>query len=127
MANTKITYAQIINKVMEMPEVVATFSDEEMSKLNDLLKSVSKKSVSKADLEKQKLNEELRAIIVEVLGAIGRPATITEILAKGVEIGVLTNEVSNQKVTYQANQLVSEGVLEKSKDKRTVLFGVVAD
>lgn len=127
MANTKITYAQIINKVMEMPEVVATFSDEEMDKLKDLLKSVSKKSVSKADLEKQKLNEELRAIIVEVLGTIGRPATITEILAKGVEIGVLTNEVSNQKVTYQANQLVSDGVLEKSKDKRTVLFGVVAD
>lgn len=126
MANTKVTYAQVINKVLANAEFMATLSQEEADKVKDLLNSVSKKrGESKADKEKAALNEQIMSAILEVLADKGG-ITVTEILERGKATNpeVFSATISNQKVTYCANQLVADGKVVKVTEKRKVLFSL---
>jgi hypothetical protein len=98
--------------VADNAELVA-FIDHELELL-------AKKSASKKPSKKNEENEVLKNKIVEVLGTFENGATVSEILATG---GDFTG-MSNQKISALVRQLVLDGTVVKTIDKKKSIFSV---
>ena len=114
----KITKVDRFNQLMALDEVKANadlmaFCEHEI----DLLQ---KKSSSKKPTKVQEENEVLKNRIVEVLGTFENGATVSEILATG---GDFTG-MSNQKISALVRQLVLDGTVVKTTDKKKSIFSV---
>jgi len=114
----KITKVDRFNQLMALDEVKANadlvaFCEHEI----DLLQ---KKSASKKPSKKNEENEVLKTKIVEVLGTFENGATVSEILATG---GDFTG-MSNQKISALVRQLVLDGTVVKTTDKKKSIFSV---
>ena len=114
----KITKVDRFNQLMALDEVKANadlmaFCEHEI----DLLQ---KKSSSKKPTKVQEENEVLKNKIVEVLGTFENGATVSEILATG---GDFTG-MSNQKISALVRQLVLDGTVVKTTDKKKSIFSV---
>ena len=114
----KITKVDRFNQLMALDEVKANadlmaFCEHEI----DLLQ---KKSSSKKPTKAQEENEVLKGKIVEVLGTFENGATVSEILATG---GDFTG-MSNQKISALVRQLVLDGTVVKTTDKKKSIFSV---
>lgn len=114
----KITKVDRFNQLMALDEVKANadlvaFCEHEIELLQ-------KKSASKKPSKKNEENEVLKDKIVEVLGTFENGATVSEILATG---GNFTG-MSNQKISALVRQLVLDGTVIKTTDKKKSIFSV---
>lgn len=110
---TKREYFGVLREiVIDRPELVA-FIDHELGLLE-------KKANSSKMTTTQKENENIKNVIVETLGNLGRYATITEIQDGNEMLALL----SNQKISALLKQLVDAEIVEKQIDKKKAYFKV---
>ena len=92
-----------------------------LEKLTALSASLAKKSgAERKPTATQTANEGYKTCIVEFLGGVGQPQTVTDIL-KGVPA---FDGFSNQKVSALMTQLVTAGLVVKTTDKRRSYFAL---
>lgn len=113
MAN-KITYVEALNVAIEKVE------GEVKDKLVALRDVYEKKATDRKPTKTQKENVGLKADIVEALKVLGKPATVSELLA--------TNRfeatVTNQKLTSLLTQMVKTGEVVRETDKKKAFYSV---
>ena len=114
----KMTKAQMFTMIKEVPAVAE--NDEMVVFIDHELELLAKKSASKKPSKKNEENEVLKNKIVEVLGTFENGATVSEILATG---GDFTG-MSNQKISALVRQLVLDGTVVKTTDKKKSIFSV---
>ncbi len=109
---TKKEYFEILRGIVEGNDELVTFIDHEVELL-------SKKSNvrTKAQIENDAIVED----IYNYLAEIGRPVTVTELIAEA------KLEFTNQKVSALLKKLVDAGRVVKVTDKKKSYFSVVAD
>lgn len=114
----KITKVDRFNQLMALDEVKA--SADLVAFCEHEIELLQKKSASKKPSKKNEENEVLKNKIVEVLGTFENGATVSEILATG---GDFTG-MSNQKISALVRQLVLDGTVVKTTDKKKSIFSV---
>lgn len=115
MAN-KMTYIQAIDNALE---VVSGETAERLQALKQTLIDRNAKRVTK----KADVNSAFKTQIVNALQAIGKPATVGEILATNLfEAGT-----SNQKVTSMLTQMVKEQTVIREADKKKAFYSLPKD
>ena len=109
---TKKEYFEILRGIVEGNDELVAFIDHEVELL-------SKKSNvrTKAQIENDAIVED----IFNYLAEIGRPVTVTELIAEA------HLEFTNQKVSALLKKLVDAGRVVKVADKKKSYFSVVAD
>lgn len=109
---TKKEYFEILRGIVEGNDELVAFIDHEVELL-------SKKSNvrTKAQIENDVIVED----IYNYLAEIGRPVTVTELIAEA------QLEFTNQKVSALLKKLVDAGRVVKVTDKKKSYFSVVAD
>jgi len=122
-SNVKVTQKDYFNGLIAYLNGEDTnFTNEEFVEfLEGRIAVLNKKSANR----KTKVNEadeELKSLTLEALTILGAPSTVTEIMNK-VDFPVGT---SNQKVSAILRKLIAEGVVDKTKDKKSTLFSLVA-
>lgn len=124
----KITKAQMFTFIKSITDTleIEQFGDGSITGemvddfLTHELELLAKKSASKKPSKKNEENEVLKDKIVEVLGTFENGATVSEILATG---GDFTG-MSNQKISALVRQLVLDGTVIKTTDKKKSIFSV---
>lgn len=114
----KITKAQMFAMIKAVPAVAE--NDEMVEFIDHELELLANKKSSKKPTKTQEENEVLKNKIVEVLGTFENGATVSEILATG---GDFTG-MSNQKISALVRQLVLDGTVVKTTDKKKSIFSV---
>ena len=115
----KPTKKQMFEGLLAMPNL----SNEQKEFINHELELLAKKnSGEKKPTATQVANEALKGAIVEGMEA-NRLYTVTELIKEIPAIADLTN----QKVSPLANQLVEEGKLTKTTEKRRSYFSLPAE
>lgn len=109
---TKKEYFEILRGIVEGNDELVAFIDHEV-------KLLSKKSNvrTKAQIENDAIVED----IFNYLAEIGRPVTVTELIAEA------HLEFTNQKVSALLKKLVDAGRVVKVTDKKKSYFSVVTD
>lgn len=112
----KITNKKALEFVLSLEEVQENV--EICEKLSKMLEQVEKKSAkSDKPTKAQEENVEIKKLIVETMSKIGKPCQIKELV---VEIGY-----TNQKLSALVRQLVMEGVVERTEEKKVAFFKLV--
>ena len=114
----KMTKAHMFTIIKGVPAVAE--NAEMVAFIDHELELLAKKSASKKPSKKNEENEVLKDKIVEVLGTFENGATVSEILATG---GDFTG-MSNQKISALVRQLVLDGTVVKTTDKKKSIFSV---
>lgn len=114
----KITKAQMFAMIKEVPAVAE--NDEMVAFIDHELELLAKKSASKKPTKKNEENEVLKTKIVEVLGTFENGATVSEILGASEDF----TGMSNQKISALVRQLVLDGTVVKTTDKKKSIFSV---
>ena len=119
MANQKLTKAQKYAMLKELAEVKANptlveFIDHELELL------AKKNSAEKKPTAQQTANEGIKSAIVEGM-EVGKKYTITDLIKSIPECADLTN----QRVSNLVRQLISEGKVVRSEEKRKAYFSKV--
>lgn len=118
MMNTekKMTYVAALSYVLENYELPTEVAE----KLETLKGQQEKRnSAPKKPTAKQEANEVIKDIIKAVLDGQA-PMTISEIMTHSMELDAL----SNQKVSSLVGQMVKDGVLVRTMDKRKAYFAL---
>ena len=98
----KITYIEALNTVLTTCEL----SDEVREKLTALRDQQTKRNaVDKKPTKIQAENEKLKSHIIDILTALGKPATVTEIM----NASPVLKDMNNQKVTALVTALYNKG------------------
>jgi len=115
---TKVTYKSAVEyAVAHLTDAPADVQE----KLIALAASLEKKSgAERKPTATQVANEGFKSAIVDFLGGVSAPQTVTDIL-KGVPA---LAGFSNQKVSALMTQLVNSGAVVKSTDKRRSYFAL---
>ena len=100
-------------------EATEMSTEEMIDFLNERVEALDKKSASKKPTKVQEENEILKAKIVEVLTG-AKPMTVSDILKADEAFA----DLSNQKVTALARQLVEAGTIVKTTDKKKSFFSI---
>lgn len=114
----KITKIDRFNQLMALDEVKA--NADLMAFCEHEIELLQKKSASKKPSKKNEENEVLKTKIVEVLGTFENGATVSEILGASEDF----NGMSNQKISALVRQLVLDGTVVKTTDKKKSIFSV---
>ena len=114
MANTKMTYSMALDNALNLG--VDVLGKETYDRLVDLKNSLKKKKSGK-ETEKQKENNAIMALILDIL-ADGSKKTVTEIMV------ALDNKYSNQKITSLVKKLVDEEEVVRSVESRVAYFSI---
>lgn len=85
--------------------------------------ALDKKTGSKKPTKTQVANEGVKDTILTAIQTVGKPATVTEIIGTGL----FDEGTSNQKITALMRQLVEEGAVVKTYDKKKALFSVAEE
>lgn len=101
-----------------------TFSAEEVTaKLMGMMEQLEAKSnAPKKPTKVQEANEGVKGVILATLQEIGKPVTITELMASNEELS--PTKVSAQKVSSLVTQMVKAGTLVRTEEKRKAYFSV---
>ena len=118
MAN-KITKREIIKAMLE--EQVVQANETYMGFLTHELELLDNKSANRKPTKNQADNVAFKRIILATMAEMDRAATVSEIQAEDSALGSL----SNQRVSALIRQLVEEGKVIKSIDKKRTLFALV--
>ena len=118
MEKNKVTKAQMFAQIKAVPAVaenkeMVEFIDHEL----DLL---AKKSANRKPTKKNEENEVLKDKIIEVLKTFENGGTVTDILNADDTF----NGMSNQKISSLVRQLVLDGIVVKSTDKKKSIFSI---
>ena len=116
MAN-KITKREVIG--MMMNEEVVKANPTYVAYLKNELALLDKKAQNKKATKTQEQNKSIKATILKVLATIGS-GTVTDIQNGNEELSAL----SNQKVSALVRQLVENGEVVKTTDKKKSIFSL---
>ena len=120
MAN-KITKREVINAMLAN-EVISANSTW-VAYLENELALIEKKAANKKSTKTQEENKGIKSVILDTLASVGS-GTITDIQNANSDLAKL----SNQKVSALVRQLVENGEVVKTTDKKKSIFSVaVAD
>lgn len=114
----KITKAQMFAMIKEVPAVAE--NEDMVAFIGHELELLAKKSASKKPSKKNEENEVLKGKIVEVLGTFENGATVSEVLNADSTF----EGMSNQKISALMRQLVLDGNVIKTTDKKKSIFSV---
>lgn len=115
---TKMTYVKALDAVLSGDAL----TDEVMEKLTALRASLEKKNgAERKPTKEQEANAVLKATIVDYLRETGGGKTVSDLIK---EVECLGN-LSNQKVSALMRQLILDGVVVKTVDKRKSYFSMV--
>jgi hypothetical protein len=114
----KITKVDRFNQLMALDEVKAdadlvAFCEHEIELLQ-------KKSASKKPSKKNEENEVLKSKIMDTLATFEKGATVSEVLSASEDF----KGMSNQKISALMRQLVLDGDVVKTTDKKKSIFSV---
>ena len=111
----KMTYATAIDKAIA-GEVTAEVKD----RLIELKASLAHKPSAKKTAEKSAEDAANKTLMAEVLTLIGKPATVSEILATGK----FPTGTSSPKVTSILTKMVADGTVVNTKDKKKSFYAL---
>lgn len=137
MAEKKITKRENYEGLLNVLILVgADISDEERARLTDFINHeielLDRKSEGKKETKTQKANTAIKATVLEVLGEKESPVTVSDLMTDGrLEVyyeetkdGPMTIKMSNQKLSSMLSQLVKEGRVVKSENKKKSYFSL---
>ena len=114
---TKMTYVKALDAVLSGDAL----TDEVMEKLTALRASLEKKNgAERKPTKEQEANAVLKATIVDYLRETGGGKTVSDLIKEVESLGNL----SNQKVSALMRQLILDGVVVKTVDKRKSYFSM---
>lgn len=114
---TNMTYA------MALEIAINAVTDETVKeKLEALKTQLAKRSTSKTPTKTQKANEEVKAVIANVLVESGEKMTVTEMIADE-----RLNNYTNQKISALLRQMVEAGKVTKTLDGKKAYFTVAIE
>lgn len=116
MAN-KITKREVIN--MMLAEEVVSANETYKAYLENELALLDKKSASKKATKTQTENIGIKETILDTIGSIGS-GTVSAIQSANEELATY----SNQKISALIRQLVEEGKVVKSTEKKSSIFSL---
>ena len=122
---TNMTYAMALDFATEIiANGTADFkgfsANDYLEKLEALKGQLAKRSTSKTPTKIQKENEVIMERIVDTLTSMAKPATVTEILAYGIEGFDLTN----QKASALLRKLVESKKVVKTIEGKKAMFSI---
>lgn len=118
MTNTKMTQRDYFNEIIALAEVNGRDDLVEFAK--GRIEILNRKSSSKKQTATQKANEEIKAIILDILSQSDASMTVTEILSTGrFEAGT-----TNQKISALLRQLVLSEKVTKTVEKKISRFAL---
>lgn len=112
----KMTYVEAITIAMEN----ADLSPEVTARLNDLINSLTKKTVSKAQQEKARENADLKERIHQYLDLTGEWESIASLLTNCPAL----NGLSAQRVSRLLTDLKDAGLIDRKLEKGKVYFRI---
>ena len=113
MANKKMTYANAIDEALK-----GNLTAEVIERLGELKVSLAHKPSEKKSAEKVAAENAEKEVVLKALEVVGKPATVTEIIAGG------KLDYSGPKVTSVLGKLVAEGKAVKTVDKKKSFYGL---
>ena len=117
MTNNKMTKRDYFNQILNNYNLTV----EEVAFIKHELELLDRKNASngdKAPTATQVENERLKEILVDFLNSTGKAYTVTDMIKNCEDLADLTN----QKVSRLANDLVAENKLVKFSEKRKTYF-----
>lgn len=122
MATTKkMTKKDYYNMLLGLEQVKADSNLVEF--IQKQIEQLEKKnSAEKKPTERQKENVGYKELILDVLEASESPMTVTEVMKADDKL----SELSNQRVAVLLRQLMDDGMVVKTVDKRKSLFSLAA-
>ena len=115
-----------MNRVDALNLAIAALSDNAaaVETLTNIRESIAKANARRSDkpTKAQVENARLAAIAVEAVQNMGKPVSVSEVLAAVPEFAGM----SNQKVSALLNKAVADGSLLKTSEKRVTKFLAVA-
>ena len=116
----KMTKRDYYNALLNIAEVKA---NGEMVKFieHELELLAKKNSAEKKPTAIQVANEGIKSVILETLIENGKMMTISEMQKANAELG----EMSNQRISALVRQLINDGKVERTEDKRKAYFKAI--
>ena len=119
MANTK---KMTKREMFEMIKANHNLSADEIAFIDHELELLVKKnSAEKKPTAVQVANEGIKSVIYDVLAENGGKMTISEMQKVNAELG----ELSNQRISALVRQLIADGEVERTEEKRKAYFKLV--
>ena len=121
---TNMTYVQAIDFALDVmnpdvdPEDDKFNWEEVREKLEALKAQLAKRTSAKTPTKTQKENEVIMENILSALADIGKPVTVTDLLAHGVE----GYELTNQKTSALLRKLVEANKVTKTIEGKKAMF-----
>lgn len=107
----------------EGEETLTISKAEAIEKLQKMIEQLEAKSnAPKKPTKVQEANEGVKGVILATLQEIGKPVTITELMASNEELS--PTKISAQKVSSLVTQMVKGGILIRTEEKRKAYFSV---
>ena len=107
----------------EGEETLSISKAEAIEKLQKMIEQLdAKSSAPKKPTKVQEANEGVKGVILATLQEIGKPVTITELMASNEELS--PTKISAQKVSSLVTQMVKAGTLVRTEEKRKAYFSV---
>lgn len=107
----------------EGEETLSISKAEAIEKLQKMIEQLeSKSNAPKKPTKVQEANEGVKGVILATLQEIGKPVTITELMASNEELS--PTKVSAQKVSSLVTQMVKAGTLIRTEEKRKAYFSL---
>lgn len=124
---TNMTYAQALDFALQvLNENVFEGIEEEkstaMERLEALKAQLAKRGSAKTPTKTQKANEEVKAVIADVLAEAGEKMTVTEIIADE-----RLNGYTNQKISALLRQMKEAGKVVKTLEGKKAYFAVAVE
>ncbi len=107
----------------EGEETLSISKAEAIEKLQKMIEQLeSKSNAPKKPTKVQEANEGVKGVILATLQEIGKPVTITELMASNEELS--PTKISAQKVSSLVTQMVKADTLVRTEEKRKAYFSV---
>lgn len=119
MANV-MTYAEAINIALE---IMGDSHKDAQERLEALKAQLAKRGSKSGPTKTQKANEAIKKMIAEILSEAEEPVGMVKLIADPR----LPDGMSVQKMGALLGQMVKDGIVEKGKDKKHVVYSLVAE
>ena len=122
---TNMTYAMALDTAINFLNENIQYGDDfsaTVEKLEALKAQLAKRGSAKTPTKTQKANEEVKAVIAEVLAETGEKMTVTEMIADE-----RLNGYTNQKISALLRQMVEAGKVVKTTEGKKAYFAVAVE
>ena len=122
---TNMTYAMALDTAINFLNENIQYGDDfsaTVEKLEALKAQLAKRGSTKTPTKTQKANEEVKAVIAEVLAETGEKMTVTEMIADE-----RLNGYTNQKISALLRQMVEAGKVVKTTEGKKAYFAVAVE